>query len=295
MTTFNFERLWAKQSSPALKVEPMDRLQRIFEHLDIEKNGLEIGPSYSPLASKKSKYKVHIIDHLSTQDLIEKYRSDPLVNENNIEEVDFVWQGESLADTVQGNKYDWVIASHVIEHVLNPIGFLIDLSMILNVDGVISLAIPDYRFCFDSLRGASSIAEIISAHEERLTKHRPASVFEHYFTSCEKNGVISWSEGVTGDVSLRYSFDVAKKMFDEASQPGGEYIDIHAWKFSPHVFQLMFKLAKDLYQIDLEIVSVYQTLQNEFHVSIKKTDIRFNDSEKNNLNLLKNILKEGRL
>lgn len=293
MSLNNVGRLWQTNQESGLKSEPRDRLKRIFEFINKDGKGLEIGPSYSPLAPKREKFNVHIVDHLPTTELIEKYREDELVDIGNIEEVDFIWKGESFEDLVEGNTYDWIIASHLIEHVPDPIGFLIQLCAILNDNGVISLAIPDYRYCFDSLRGPSSISEIISAHEERLTKHRASSVFEHYFTSCERNGVISWSKGMTGDLNLRYSLAESRLMFRQATLENSTYIDIHSWKFSPHHFALILHLIQDLYHVPLSIASIYQTLHNEFHVTLKKDTSLNHHSDSIHLELLMNARKDS--
>ena len=57
--------------------------------------GLEIGPSHSPLAPKAAGFNVEILDHAPAQDLRVKYRNAG-VDIDHIEEVDFVWRGESL-------------------------------------------------------------------------------------------------------------------------------------------------------------------------------------------------------
>lgn len=78
--------------------------------------GLEIGHSHSPLAPKAAGYNVEILDHATAPELHAKYR-DAGVNLDHIEDVDFVWNGAPLPETVgRRDCYDWIIASHVIEH-----------------------------------------------------------------------------------------------------------------------------------------------------------------------------------
>ena len=59
--------------------------------------GIEIGPSHNPIAPKKNGYKVDIIDHMSREDLIAKYKEHG-VNPDNIEDVDSVWKGENYSE-----------------------------------------------------------------------------------------------------------------------------------------------------------------------------------------------------
>src|SRR6185437_1662157 len=104
--------------------------------------------SFRPTAAKKDGYQVYVVDHLNREQLIEKYQHDPVATEN-IEEVDFVWRGQPYAELTGRTKfYDWIIASHVIEHTPDLIGFLNDCDSILKDDGILSLAVPDKRFCF---------------------------------------------------------------------------------------------------------------------------------------------------
>src|SRR6266850_1470518 len=142
----------------------MDRKDKALLHIDKNGHGIEIGPSHNPLAPKKEGYNVHIIDHLSREQLIAKY-NDHQVNLENIEEVDFVWGGETYLElTGRPKYYDWIIASHVIEHAPDFIGFLIDCDEILKHDGVISLIVPDKRYCFDHYRPVTGISKIIDSH-----------------------------------------------------------------------------------------------------------------------------------
>ena len=59
--------------------------------------GLEIGPSHNPIAPKSRGFNVHILDHASAEELRTKYQGHG-VNLHNIEEVDFIWSGQSYPD-----------------------------------------------------------------------------------------------------------------------------------------------------------------------------------------------------
>ncbi len=67
-------------------------------------------------------------------------RSCNAVNLENIEEVDFVWLGELLHELVGCQQsYDWIIASHVIEHSPDLIIFLVECESLLKPDGVLAV------------------------------------------------------------------------------------------------------------------------------------------------------------
>ncbi len=142
----------------------MNRKEILLLRINEDGHGIEIGPSYNPIAPKRDGYKVHIIDHMSREQLIDRYKTHP-VDLNNIEEVDFLWRGEDYRSLTGKNKYyDWIIASHVIEHTPDLIGFLNDCDTILKDDGVISLAVPDKRYCFDHYRPITGLSKIVDSH-----------------------------------------------------------------------------------------------------------------------------------
>ena len=126
----------------------MTRNEKLLAQVDTTKPGLEIGPSHSPVAPKSAGLTVRILDTLSQEGLIKKYQPQG-IDTTRIEEVDYVWQGERYADLVGPSRFGWIIASHVVEHTQDLVGFLRDCSEILEADGILSLAVPDKRFCFD--------------------------------------------------------------------------------------------------------------------------------------------------
>src|ERR1700743_1724309 len=91
---------------------------------------------------------VYYVDHASTPELREKYKNDPLVDIDALVEVDAVWGKESLSEALGGKGVDYVIASHVLDHVPDLVGWLAETSAILKANGQLRLAVPDKRFTF---------------------------------------------------------------------------------------------------------------------------------------------------
>jgi hypothetical protein len=139
------------------------REEKVFRNLNNKGLGLEIGPSHNPMAPKKKGFNVHILDHASTSELRTKYQGHG-VNLDNIEEVDFVWHGEVFQELIgKTGCYDWIIASHVIEHTPNLISFLQQCEVLLKADGILSLVIPDKRYCFDYFSTTSTTGHVLDA------------------------------------------------------------------------------------------------------------------------------------
>ena len=94
----------APPASASSSARPAGRKARVLAGIDRNGFGLEIGPSHDPLAPKSEGYKVHVIDHASREELLVKYQPHnvPL---DRIEEVDFVWRGQTYLELTGRPKY----------------------------------------------------------------------------------------------------------------------------------------------------------------------------------------------
>lgn len=249
----------------------MTREEKLLLHIRKDGNGVEIGASHAPIAPKRSGYNVHIIDHATRDELLEKYK-DENVKLENIEDVDFVWRGETYAElTGKQNHYDWIIASHVIEHVPNLVGFINACDEILNDTGVLSLAVPDLRFCFDHFRPASGLSKVLDAHYQKHTVHTPGSLVEFNLNLVNRDDVPGWGENTL--LKDTYSFvNSREKVLEylDKSVNGSDYQDCHAWCFTPHSFRLLMQDLYDLGLIKMREVSFFPSEGCEFHIALSR-------------------------
>lgn len=247
----------------------MTRRDKVFRWLKKDGLGVEIGPSHNPLAPKKEGYKVHIIDHMSREGLVAKYK-DHKVNLKNIEDVDFVWKGESYAELIGKRQfYDWIIASHVIEHTPDFIGFLKDCDSLLKDDGVLSLVVPDKRFCFDRFRPITGIARVIDSHLQKNVIHTPGVAAEYFLNVVSKGGHIAWDRHHRADYKFVHTIDHARDAIDQI-RTKGSYYDVHAWCFTPHSFRLLIHDLRDLGLTAFKEVGFFETVGCEFFVSLSR-------------------------
>jgi len=270
----------------------MNDKEKVLKYIDKNGWGVEIGPSHNPVAQKKEGYKVHIIDHMNQEALIKKYRDHQVILEN-IEEVDFIWQGESYSElTGKNNFYDWIIASQVIEHTPDLIGFLNDCDSILKDDGVLSLVVPDKRYCFDHFRPITGLAKIIDSHYQRNTIHTPGSVAEYYLNVVSKANITAWDPSITGTYACVHSLEDAtqgmKSVLNDKT-----FIDVHAWCFVPQAFRL---LIHDLYCLDLtpfKEVGFFPTENHLFYMTLSRKGKGIDKSRIEMLNSIDAEIKEG--
>lgn len=249
------------------KVLPMSRDRKILASIDKSAPGLEIGPSHRPIAPKREGFNVKVLDHLSAEGLKAKYR-DHDVDIDAIEEVDYIWSGEPISQLVGTQKFDWIIASHVIEHTPDLIGFLKECETILTENGILSLAVPDKRYCFDHFRELSSLGGVIDAHLLGRTIHSPGTAVDYFLNVVKKGERIAWQEGQKGEYTPIHTTNDALSGMQQAK--GGAYIDLHAWCFVPSSFRLMID---DLYQlgfIQLREAQFFDTTGHEFFITLGK-------------------------
>jgi predicted SAM-dependent methyltransferase len=233
--------------------------------------GLEVGPSYNPLLAKSDGYNVETIDHADAATLREKYKD----NASKIEEVDYVSDGRSMLEIIgTKERYDFIFASHVIEHVTDIVRFLQDCEALLKPDGKLVLAVPDKRYCFDALRPISTVGQALQAYAEKRDRHPPGVIFDQTAYGCMKVGKPVWAERSFDDVHLVNAPETAKQMF-EAALATEVYRDAHGWQFTPSSFRHMAKTLRTLGYIGLGEADFYkyppmQGVMHEFYICLSK-------------------------
>jgi SAM-dependent methyltransferase len=248
----------------------MNRNKKLTKKLNLKGLGLEIGPSHNPITPKKEGYNVHVMDYASRNDLLKKYK-DHNIKHSNIEEVDYIWDSKTSYSNLINNKkhYDWIIASHVIEHTPNLIGFLQNCDDILKSDGILSLAIPDKRYCFDYFRPVSSIARIIDQHLSQHTTATPGAIAEQILYRGTKLGCDTWNSSAIGNINISEDVEVAKARMVEAINDE-KYIDIHNWCFTPYHFRLLIHDLHALGFTEFKELEFKGTTGCEFFITLSR-------------------------
>lgn len=246
-----------------------NRTEILLSYVQKEGRGLEIGPSHRPTAPKAGGYRVEVVDYASQEDLKKHYAAHG-VNIDAIEPVDYIWKGQKLSDVVPGREiYDWIVASHVIEHLPDLIQFFVCCAKLLKPDGRLILAVPDSRYCFDHFRPLSSLAGLIDAHLQKHRIHTAGTAAEYFLNVVSRGGKIAWDENETGDFHFVHTLQDAKLAM-RAIEVDGAYLDLHAWKFVPSSFRLLVADLRALGLIELAEEHFYGAQGHEFFCTLKK-------------------------
>jgi 2-polyprenyl-3-methyl-5-hydroxy-6-metoxy-1,4-benzoquinol methylase len=200
--------------------------------------GLEVGPLHQALV-RRDEADVRYLDVVDRARLVEYY-SDHSLSVDEIPEVDY-WlnhqDGTSLTVSeaaAPGAPFDWIVASHVIEHVPDVVGWLAELARIAADDAALVLAIPDLRFTFDSHRPPTTVGQMLEAHERRDTRPTTRSVYDHFTTVVGANNVAVWRGATPTYADRVHSREEAAGLVARARS--GEYIDCHVWLWTPDTF-----------------------------------------------------------
>ena len=252
----------------------MHRNRKILVAIQRSMKLLEIGPLAEPIAPKADGWQTVVVDHASREELVAKYANDPNVDTSRIEEVDVVWSGGPLDEAVPAEThgtFDGCIASHVFEHLPDPIGFLHSLERILGPDGVVSLVVPDKRYCFDFFKPLSSVGGLLEAHEQRPSRHSRKARFDHEAYSVRADGEHAWSRRPVKDIDFFVSLAHAKHGFDTHGTAAADpYVDVHAWHFTPSSFELVMLELGALETIDFSITCSFPTEGCEFYATLRR-------------------------
>jgi SAM-dependent methyltransferase len=255
--------------TPDTGARVLSREAKLLGYIETGGIGLEIGPSHRPIAARRSGYNVDIVDHLDSAGLRSKYAGHG-VDTDSIEDVDFVSTGQPLSELIgRANYYDWIIASHVIEHIPDVISWLQQCEILLKPGGRLALIVPDKRFCFDHLQPTSSTGSMLDALHEGRIRPSPGQVFDHHANACKRNGALSWDSTLNGPVSLVHSANEARQAWETVAT-SDTYLDVHCWRFTPTSFRMILSDLALLGLISLGVIQEFDTVGNEFHFILEK-------------------------
>lgn len=220
---------------------------------------LEIGPSHRPVAPRAAGWNSRVLDHAPAAALRAKYAALGTPTDA-IEEVDFVWSAGALHEAVPPpppGGFDLLIASHVIEHVPDLLGFFRSASRLAAPDGRLALAVPDKRYCFDAFRPASHAGMALERHRRGAARHSLAErwAWQAYSVSAAfpaEGFATAWAPGPLD--RFRLNHDLATCWAElQAYREDGAYEDVHGWVFTPASFRLLVLELAAIGQIDWTI------------------------------------------
>lgn len=229
---------------------------------------LEIGPFNRPLFSGRNIAYFDVLDRRGLTALAGKIGVDETAQ---IPEIDFVSPTGDLS--VVPRTFAVVASSHAIEHQPDLVGHLRRVERLLQPGGYYFLWIPDKRYCLDHFQAESTIAEVIEAAAEERAFHTLGTLIAQEVLRGHNDPRRHWL-GDHGTLPENPAAIVraARALYDE-SRARGEYVDRHAWRFTPDSFRSILELLRELGLTGLRPLRVYPTLfpNNEFWAVLQKS------------------------
>ncbi|MBN3848610.1 class I SAM-dependent methyltransferase [Paraburkholderia sp. Ac-20342] len=250
-----------------------NRREKLLRGLNIKDGiGVEIGALCRPFV-RRDKGRVIYVDYTDSATLREKYRNDPGVNIDEIVEVDAIWGENTLRDAVHGQYVDYVVASHVIEHVPDLITWLREISSILKPQGEVRLIVPDRRFTFDCAREDTRLTDIMLSYLVRARVPQPHSLIDYVMNAVKVSGTDIWTGQATSRTAEKHhnwqdALAVARDVMENKT-----YHDTHCWTFTPSSFAELMGRISMTGLVDFACEGFHDTVYmgTEFFVSLRRS------------------------
>lgn len=265
----------------------MDRVDRLLSKLEKDKLGLEIAPYFNPALPKRAGYPVLTLDFFDTATLKENATRNSFINNEriaDIEQVDFVGDagniGEILSEAKLLGKLHYIVSSHNFEHLPNPIKFLQGAYDALAPNGILSMAIPDCRACFDHFRYPTRLSDWLRAFHASAEQPDPETLFDSDTNTAffiEKDGQASTGTSFRHDPNrfevvrnLNEAYNNYIKRIEQINLP---YSDTnHVSMLFPEVMTLLLRDLQKIGLVKFEIEEISETYGVEFFVQLRKTE-----------------------
>lgn len=230
---------------------PLAQREGLVALIDPARPTLEIGPFCQPLVRGEA---VRYLDRLDAAELRARASALGMDPTGCPERIDFV----GGLDDVEAESFDAVVASHSIEHQPDLVRHLEGVARALRANGRYYLVVPDKRFCFDHFLAESTIADILDAFEEERAVHSLGSQVEHVALVTHNDPARHW-RGDHGSMSDDERRRRAAEAIGAYRRSAGDYVDVHAWQFTPASFRAAMRTLVDLGLSAFEVEAVYDT------------------------------------
>jgi len=95
-------------------------------------------------------------------------------------------------------------------------------------------------------------------------------LFDHVASLARLEGRAGWVPEPLGKLALDHTLEQALAHAEQATRPGAEYVDCHAWQFTPASFALVVLELASLGLIDWQVEWILPRPATEFLVSLRR-------------------------
>lgn len=229
---------------------------------------LELGPLNRPLLNRGEYRNYFFADIRSTEEIKKLYTGNDYLKRTGIKidlssiiDIDYVIKGSYKQTFKNVKKFDYVIVSHVLEHIPDILNFFIDIQNVLNKDGQIIILYPDKRFSFDYFRTDSKFSDIYDVWQNNKSKVG-SQVLDFYSNVIPENDPIKfWNKKYKVKMSSGKNIKKNLKAYKDTIKGSFEG-DAHYWPFSDYGF---IKFIRDCKMYDIFPFSLVKFVPTQFN------------------------------
>lgn len=254
-----------------------DKQTYLFQYLQPQQHvGLEIGPNLRALVPKNQGFAVEYIESLSTEQLREQISKKAPHEVDLVPNIDYVAAQGLVQDTGKVAHYDYVVSSHVLEHLPNLVQHFQEVKSVLKEQGVYGLIIPDKTLTLDYLRPCSSFGQVLEAYLLKRTRANLASYIDNlvYGVKNTENDSICWEAHSKLDLTkvyVQHPRKIEQLIASEQQEPPADWGG-HVWVFTADSFISLFFDLQRFGLTQLELIDIQPTGEADFIVILAKPE-----------------------
>jgi SAM-dependent methyltransferase len=220
--------------------------------------GLEIAPYFNPMVDR-SKYEVFYVDCIDNDEIQRKASENPGSVGKNVPWIDAVWvPGKRLSDCVRGRKFSYAVASHVMEHVPNPLGWLGEILECVEVGGRVAIMLPMRTKSMDFYRQNTTFGQIVGWSIEKPSRPTPTQVMDFLSQSFFHQGEPIVAERMPPfEEAPRHYSDRDALGYAEFVWKEKHYLDVHCSTWTPETFMEIFGRLHEVGLLSAKVVGPF--------------------------------------
>ena len=129
--------------------------------------------------------------------------------------------------------------------------------------------IPDKRYCSDYFQPITTTGQLLEAHAHNRSRHTARHAFDYFAYTVSNGGAIAWGQRPSQEIRFVHGLEDARNVF-RTFENSSNYVDLHAWRFVPASFELLFLELARLGETDLRVERITPAADCEFFAWLRR-------------------------
>lgn len=278
---------------------PEARRAFVTGHLPVHRRGLEIAPYFNPMVDR-SAHDVFYVDCIDNDEIERKAAGNPGAVGRELPRIDAVWTpGRRLKECLSKRTFAYAVASHVMEHVPNPLGWLHEILECVEVGGRVAIVLPVRTKTMDFYRQNTTFGQVVGWSIEKPTRPTPSQVMDFLSQAFFHQGEPVVDGQMPGfDEASRHYTDRQALGFATHVWKRQHYLDVHCTTWTPESFSEVFRRLREVGLLDCDLIGPFAGFpgasDGEFVAFLeKRSDRQIEAEEVLSLGLMPKVKREA--